>query len=98
MENGHIDIIEVFLKKDLDIPLTEKEKDNFEKMDNEDRETVFDLINSYSYIEELDRVMNNIKEKSSNLSISEQQEIFEKCEMKKQKLEETKLKQSKKMI
>jgi len=87
MNREHIDIIEVFLKKDLDIPLTENEQMLLSSIDEETKESILKLVNSHSYIEELVKVMNKIKEKSIDLSLEEQQLINEKCKMKKQNLE-----------
>ena len=87
MNNKNSDIIEVFLKKDLDIPLTESEQRFFDDLDIETKTTVFELINNRSFIEELVNVVNNIKNKSWNLPVEEQQVINEKCETKIKKME-----------
>jgi len=87
MEREHVDIVEVFLKKDLDIPLTEVEEKQFNSMDDDARQTLFELVNNSSYIEELVRLINKINNDSSSLPIEEHQIIQEKCDRKKQKLE-----------
>ena len=96
MSLEHFDIIEVFLKKDLDIPLTKKEEEWFNSMDDETKKSVFELVNNFSYLEELLKVMDKIKEKSITLSTEEQQYIETKCKLKKKKLEESNSKQSQK--
>lgn len=96
MNREHIDIIEVFLKKDLDIPLTANEQEWLSSIDEETKESVLILVNSYSYIEELVKVMNKIQEKSIDLPIEEQQVISEKCKIKKQDLEKSNFEQTKK--
>lgn len=87
MNTEHIDIIEVFLKKDLDIPLTETEKNWYDNMDDETKQSVFALVNNISYLEELIKVMEKIKSKAIHLPKEEQQKIQEKCEEKKHSLE-----------
>lgn len=87
MNLEHSDIIEVFLKKELDIPLTKDEEKWFNEFDDDTKKTVFELLNSISYLEEIVNVVNRLKQKNLNLPIEEQMIINEKCEEKLKKLE-----------
>lgn len=86
MSLEHSDIIEVFLKKELDIFLTEEEENLFNIIDDDTRKTIFELLNSNSFIEEIINVVNNLKIKISKLPIEEQTIINQKCEEKIKKL------------
>lgn len=86
MNNKNIDIIEVFIKKDLDIPLNKTEIEWLTNLDEEAKRMAIELINNSSYLDEIIKVMNHIIEESLELSEEEQLTIKEKCELKKKKL------------
>lgn len=76
-----IDIFEVVLKKDMEIPLTQQEQIFLNSMDETVRDAVTELINNPSYIDEVEKNCRNIilKFKSSQ---EEQDSVKKRCEEK----------------
>lgn len=86
MSNKKIDIIEIFIKNDLDIPLENEEIEWLNNLDDETKKAAIELINNNSYIDEIVKILNKIIIESKNLSDMEQENIKEKCEVKRLKL------------
>lgn len=81
------DIIEVVLKQNIGIKLTEQEENYLKTIDDEVENTIMVLINDSSYLDEVIKLLDHIIQKSSNLPIDEQNVIKEKCIAKKIELE-----------
>ena len=80
------DLIEIVLKKELDIKLSEDELIFYDGIDNDIKETIVNLLNDFLYSKEINRAINNILSKSNNYSPEQYKEIKEKCEAKKNKI------------
>lgn len=76
-----IDIFEVVLKKDIGIPLTQHEQIFFDNMDETIIDVVAELINTPSYIDEVEKSCRSIISKSKS-SQEEQDSIKKRCEEK----------------
>ena len=87
MKSQNFDVLEVILKNDLGIPLDEKEEEWLKLVDDEMKSSLFDLVNSQSFLEEIKNIVRNIIAKSSELSKEQQQTIKRKCEERIKKLE-----------
>lgn len=81
-----LDIIEIVLKKDLKIPLNELEEKLFNNLDEQIKNDLFDLVNSSSFLDEIENVVENIIKKSYLLPPEEQNYIKTKCNEKIRKL------------
>lgn len=74
-----IDIFEVVLKKDMKISLTKQEQSFYDSLDETIKDAVIELINTPSYIDEVEKTCRSIILKSK-ASQEEQRDIKEKCE------------------
>lgn len=76
------DIIEVMLKIQLKIPLTEEEKKWINNIDNDIKEATLIVLDDDSYADELLRSIHNILISIGSLSLEEQQYVKARCEEK----------------
>lgn len=97
MNVQQFDIIEVVLKQNLKIKLTEEETRWLENIDEELKNTVIDLISDESYLDDIISLLDRMIQKASLLPLDEQADIKQKCIMKKRELEETKKEENKKL-
>ena len=73
------DVIEVVLKKDLEIDLTPIEIENLSHIDEEVIEQVLLLVNNYVYLDDVVKLTDKIIKDSEELSSDEQENIKKKC-------------------
>lgn len=76
------DIIEVMLKIQLKIPLTEEEEKWINNIDNDIKEATLIVLDDDSYADELLRSIHNILISIGSLSLEEQQYVKARCEEK----------------
>ena len=77
--NNRIDLFEVILKDDLDISLSPTEKGYLDSLEDEVKEPIYILINSDSFLDQIEGYTKSIIEKSTELPTEEQQYIIRKC-------------------
>lgn len=75
-----LDIFEIALKNDLEIPLNSSEKEMLTHMDEDVKQEIYDLINNIAFLDELETITKNIIRKSADLSEEEQKYIRMKCQ------------------
>lgn len=80
MSKERVDILEVLIKNKIAIPFTESEKKCFDNIDDDTRNTIYELIDSGAYNEEFIKTLKSIIEKSKGLSKEEYEYIVNKCE------------------
>lgn len=86
MKPQGFDIIEIVLKKDLQLPLTPVEETELSNMDNEVIEELLKLVNSSIFLEDVTQLTERIIKEAKLLSIDEQEYIKTKCEERIKKL------------
>ena len=86
--NKKLDIFEVVLKQDIGISLTPYERKFLENIDEEARNTIKELVNNESFLDEIEKTCEHIitESKLDELSLSEQEKIKNKCEERIQKV------------
>lgn len=89
MKEKAFDLIEVVLKKELEIPLSSSEQKYLLNIDDIALEVVKTVIEESSYKDEVLRLINSILEESSSLPLEQRKNIENKCNQKKLQLEKT---------
>lgn len=84
--NIQFDLIEVILKQNLNIPLTDSELQWLDTIDDTTKNTVCDLIHDSSYYDEVLKLLDCLMKRAENLPYEEQIDIKNKCMSKKKEL------------
>lgn len=79
METQKVDIMEVILKEELQIPLTIEEQSSFKTIDEESKEMIRDLLNDNSYKEEILKIYDNILTKIQLMDICDKDLYIARC-------------------